>query len=253
MGGVFWEESLATQSGLGWRSCVEECEQHACLENAYKEALSSPSPPASGNLGAGSGSQAASSPTQTGPWPQGHQHAPGKLTLVPVLSSISPLAIITHFLAHPLRPYPSSSERQLRPGSWDLDPDQVFGTLSPGPLHADSQILQGKWASPQNSVLQMGILCPHSAQVSFRENGKPCSAEPLYARKGMSSLPRSPTGPFTWYQWQQLTPASPGLLVNRGKRRPQATTLEEECCRPCLGPQSLCLKVPWEAQAFLLS
>lgn len=135
---------------------------------------------------------------------------------------------------------PLATSIQLREaakaGSWDLDLDQVCRTLSPGPLHAESQILQAKWASPQNSVLQMDILCPHTAQVSFRENGKPRSAEPLSARKGTSSLPRSQTGPITRYQWQQLTPASPGLLVNRGKRRPQATPWRRSAAGPAWDP-----------------
>lgn len=50
-----------------------------------------------------------------------------------------------------------------------------------------------------------------------------------------------------------VDPIFPGLLVTSVKIRPQTIILEKGCRRPCLGPQSLWLAVPWEAQAFLLS
>lgn len=86
-------------------------------------------------------------------------------------------------LSHTFRYIPLATSVQLRAaaklGSWDVDSHQGYRTLRPGPLCAESQLLQGKWDSPQNSVPQRDILCFTWCRSGLERVGGPGSAEPL--------------------------------------------------------------------------
>lgn len=89
-----------------------------------------------------------------------------------------------------------------------MDSDQGYRTLRPGPLCAESQMLQRKWDRPQNSVPQRDILGFTWSRSGLERVGGLAQPSPSSLGGAGAQFVQITDKPITWYQWQWLTPSS---------------------------------------------